>query len=318
MDPDALLAVCCQGDDVLALFDLASGEARGTIPVGGHPVHACHAADRVFVATMDERSLAVIDLGGDVTELPLGTLGPSHFAAARGRLFVTCTAGDVVAMVDPDGCTLIDRIGVGAAPHELDVAGDLVFVGTRKRGTVDVVDPEEGNRVGSVDLGDDARVEGLASGPEGERVYAVNAAAEEVVALSATADPSILATAPIGPDAYDLLADDQVYVPSRSGGTVTVLDPDLAVRDRRTGYDRPVEVCPHADGHWVIERGRGHISTFDGRELTTPAGALTGTRTERGIVLSHYDDGLVSLVAPGEGVLWTSPSPANPFGTIVV
>ncbi len=286
--------------------------------MGGHPVHACEAAGRVFVATMDARSLTVIAEDGEVSELQLGTLGPSHFAIAGDRLFVTCTAGDVVAVVDPAAPRLIDRIGVGAAPHELDVAGDRLFVGTRKGGSVDVIDPAAGRRVGSIDLGESARIEGVAADMNGERVYAVNAAAEEVVVLSATDEPEILATAAIGPDAYDLLVDRRVYVPSRSAGTVSVFDRDLGEIERRSGYDRPVEVCAHTDAHWVIERGRGHLSALDGRDVSTPAGAITGTSTAAGIVLSHYDDASVSLVAPEEGIRWTASTPKNPFGTIVV
>ncbi|MFB6352656.1 MAG: hypothetical protein ABEJ92_01070, partial [Halobacteriales archaeon] len=72
----------------------------GAIPVGGHPVDAVAVDGRVFVATMDERSIDVVDADGSVRTVATGVLGPAHFARVGDRLFVTCTGGDAVAAID--------------------------------------------------------------------------------------------------------------------------------------------------------------------------------------------------------------------------
>lgn len=85
---DRVLAVPCEGDDLLALFALDTGERLGEVPVGSHPVHATTCRGRTVVATMGDRAVTAVDASGEVTQIETGVLGPSHFAAANG----SCTS----------------------------------------------------------------------------------------------------------------------------------------------------------------------------------------------------------------------------------
>ena len=315
---DPVLAVCCQGERLVSVHAFETGEPIGGIPVGGHPVHA-HAVDgRIFVATMDERTLTVVEPDGAVERLRLGVLGPSHFAFAAGTLFVTCTAGDVVAAIDPAGPRLVDRIGVGAEPHEIAAHGDRVFVGSRRDGVITAIDAEKLSRLGDVDVGGNARIEGVGLDGTGRLGYAVDRRGERLVGFSPD-EMRVTGTAPIGRNAYDLtITEDAVYVPARGSGTVTAAGLDLEDGHEHTGFTSPVEVLPWHDEEWVVDRGRARLESLAGRTVDTPAGAIHAMGTEEGVVLAHYDDDAVSLVHPHDGIVWKTETGAHPLGLLVV
>jgi len=132
---DRVLAVPARDDDLLALFALDTGERLGEVPVGSHPVHATTCRGRTVVATMGDRAVTAVDASGEVTQIETGVLGPSHFAAANGELYVSCSAGDALAVIDSERLTLVDRVAVGAEPHEVAVApdGDRLYSGAAAR-----------------------------------------------------------------------------------------------------------------------------------------------------------------------------------------
>jgi len=140
---------------------------------------------RTVVATMGDRAVTAVDASGEVTQIETGVLGPSHFAAANGELYVSCSAGDALAVIDSERLTLVDRVAVGAEPHEVAVApdGDRLYSGSRREGVVDVVDTERHERIGAIDAGPDARVQGVALSPDGDRGYAVDQRGARVVAF---------------------------------------------------------------------------------------------------------------------------------------
>ncbi|WP_144798742.1 YncE family protein [Halorubrum depositum] len=332
---DRLVAVPCEGDDALALFALSDGEPLGEVPVGSHPVHATTHRGRTFVATMGERAITAVDPNGAVSRIETGVLGPSHFAAANGELFVSCSAGDALAVVDPESLTLVARIAVGAEPHEVAVSPDesRLYVGSRREGVVDVVDPAARERLGAVDVGDDARVQGVAVGPEGDRGYAVDQAGARVVAFDPGAvggaegtdepgDPSdapVLGAAAVGADPYDLVVtDDRVFVPGRGDGVVHEFDRDLGLATVHEGFDRPVDLFRIEGEWWVLDAAADRLRSLSGAVVETPAPGLVATRVGDRLVVSHYDDDRVSLVDVAEGTIWTAETGAYPFGSVVV
>lgn len=318
-DSDRVVAVPCEGDDVLALFALDAGDRLGEIPVGSHPVHATTSRGRTFVATMGERAVTAVDPSGDVTRIATGVLGPSHFAAANDELFVSCSAGDALAVVDPETLTLVDRIAVGAEPHEIAVAPDgrRLYSGSRRDGVVDVVDPVAHERIGSIVLGDDARVQGVAVSPDGRRGYAVDQEGARVAAFET--DSEVLTTAAVGADPYDLVVTaDRVFVPGRDDGTVHEFDRDLTLRAVHEGFTRPVDLFRIAGDWWVLDAGDDRIRSLDGDAVETVAPGLVATRVDDRLVVSHYDDDRVSLVDVEAGTIWTANSPEYPFGSVVI
>ncbi|MDZ5810023.1 YncE family protein [Halorubrum sp. AD140] len=324
--PDRVVAVACEGDDVLALFALDTGEPLGEVPVGSHPVHAKTHGGSTFVATMGERAVTAVDPTGGVVRIETGVLGPSHFAAANGELFVSCTAGDALAVIDPEELALVTRIAVGAEPHEVAVSPDgrRLYAGSRRDGVVDVVDPALHERIGSVDVGGDARVQGVAVGPDGRRGYAVDQRNARVVAFETggggalPADP-VLGAAAVGTDPYDLVVTgDRAFVPGRADGVVHEFDRDLELVAVHEGFTRPVDLFRVGGEWWVLDAEADRLRSLGGSVVETPAPGLVATRVGDRLVVSHYDDGLISLVDVDGGAIWTAETAAYPFGSVVV
>lgn len=319
-----LAVVCCTGDDVLALLDVATGEYRGAVDVGSDPVHPhLHGGD-VWVATMGDRAVsAVVD--GDVRRVDTGVLGPSHFTAAADALFVPCTGGDATAVVDPAGFELVGRVHTGAEPHEAAAQGGHVYVGSRGDGTVTLVDAERaaageaGSVVATVELppGDgSARVQGVEALPDG--VVAVDQRGGRICKVGRR--DGVVASADVGSDPYEVtVTPDRVFVPGRDADTVRELDHDLAPVGRHDVGSRPTDVVV-LDRPWVVHRDDPRLVPLDGADaIELPFPAISAAPVGDDLLVSHYDDAAVSLVdVPGNRVRWTTETGGNPFGAVVV
>lgn len=318
---DRLVVVPCEGADELVLLDIGTGEHLGSIPVGREPVHATTAAGTTFVATMGDRAVTAVAPAGTVERVETGVLGPSHFATAGTALFVSCSAGDSLAVIDPVDRRLLDRVPVGAEPHEVavDSSGESLYVGSRRAGRVDVVSVRKRSAVAAVDIGPDARVQGVALGPDGDRGYAVDQREARVVTFETEPEYTVENTAPVGADPYDLVVTDQrVYVPGRDAGTVHVFDHDLRSVTAHDGFDRPVDLLLCDGSWWVLDAERAGLVSLTGGFVETPAPGLSAIHAGDGLLVSHYDDDMVSLVSPTEGVVWATEVPSRPFGAVLV
>jgi len=306
---------------------------------GMAPDHATTLAEQTFVATMGERAVTAVDGGGEVTRVETGVLGPSHFATAAGELYVSCSAGDALAVIDPSDSTLVERISVGAEPHELAVGPDerRLYSGSRRTGAIDVVDTATHDRVGAVDVGSNARVQGVALGPNGRRGYAVDQRGGRVVAFapSAAANGPLEGSdaehvdgrpgeawkaAPVGADPYDLVVTaDRVFVPGRGDGTVHEFSSDLTLEAVHDGFSRPVDLFRASGRWWVLDGETARLRALDGTVVDTPAPGLAAVPVGGGrLVVSHYDDDRLSLVDVNAGTVWTAECPAHPFSAVVV
>lgn len=313
-----LVAIPCAGADCLLLLDATDGTSRGCIPVGSHPVHLEAISGAVFVATMGERAVTVVE-DGDVTRVETGTLGPSHFGVTdAGRVLVPCTGGDSLAIIDRETLSLVDRVGVGAEPHDVAVHAGLAFVGSRTDGTVSVVDPAAGRLVRTVDLGAGARVQGVDAGFGA--VYAVDQASGRIARLNAT---GVTATAQVGSNPYEVvLGDERLFVAGRDDGTVTVLTPGLSVLQSVDVGGRPTSVVPVGGTPWVLNREAAELRTLDGHHrIDIAAPGFTGASREDAdaMVVVHYDDDRVSLVSTSESkTVWSVRTPKRPFDAFVL
>lgn len=322
VDGDAITAVPCEGADELVLLDVATGDLLGTIAVGSNPVHATTCAGTTFVATMGDRAVSAVSQDGTVERVETGVLGPSHFAAVDDELFVSCSAGDALAVIDPVNLRLVDRVSVSAEPHEIAVAPSdgLLYVGSRRDGTIDVVDSADRTVVTSIPLTQGARVQGVALGSDGDDGYAVDQQRARLVVFRT--DPSNATTgvsASVGADPYDLVvAENRVYVPGRADGTVHQFDLGLDIVDVHDGFGRPVDVFRLDGSWWVLDAEDAEIRSLDGKSVETVAPGLSATTLNDQVLVSHYDDDIVSLVDPRNGTVWSTEVPSFPFGAVVV
>lgn len=311
-----LAGVCCQGGDAVAIVDLDTGEYSGSVPVGGHPVHAVAAEGRLFVATMDERAVSVVDTDGSVRSISTGVLGPSHFARAGGRLFVTCTGGDAVAALDPRDPALVGRVSTGAEPHGVVAHEGLVYAGSRVDGTVTEFEPDSLTTVSTVAVEGEPRLQDLGAG---DAVYAVDQGGARVVKLDAD---GVRAVAPVGANPYEVTldADGAVYVPGRDDGTVHVYD---AALEDGTVYEvgpGAADVEPLAGRRWVACSDLAALHALDGAAISLPypgfrLEAIDATR----LLVAHRDDAAVSVVdVAASRIEATVAVDAYPLGMVIV
>lgn len=316
-----LLAVPCSEADCVALYEASDGSDAGRIAVGAHPVHLAAADGRVLVATMGERSIDVVTDAG-VERVPTGVLGPSHFALSEDRAFVPCTGGDAVAVLDLESLDHVERVAVGAEPHDAETVDGAVYVGSRADGTVSVLDGETAAVRATVDVadatGDGARVQGLAAADGG--VYAVDQSNGRVVLLD---EDGVRAAADVGANPYEPVVDgDRVLVAGRDDGTVTELPRDLSTATTHEVGGRPFDVHAADGAAWVFDRDEAVARTLDGETLGLPHpgfAAVGDPQRAQRVYVSHYDDDAVSALDLGaRSVEWTAATPARPFEPLVV
>lgn len=318
-------AVCCSGADELALLDVETGERLGTVAVGADPVHAFLRDGDVWVATMGDRAVSVVT-DGDVRRVETGVLGPSHFAAASGALFVPCTGGDVTAIIDPEARDLVGRVFTGTEPHEAAVSDGHVYVGSRADGTVTVVDAARAAAgasdvtVATIELptSEDgpARVQGVEANAGG--VFAVDQRGGRVHKV--TRWDGVVATAGVGTDPSEVtVTPDRVFVPGRASDSVDELGHDLSRIASHDVAAQPTAVVV-LDRPWVLHRRAARLSALDGGTgVALPYPAISAVPVGGDLLVSHYDDGAVSLVdVDGNRVRWTTETGVNPFGAVVV
>lgn len=317
-----LLAVPCEGADVLALFD-DEGSPLGEIPVGSHPVHAVVESGSVFVATMGERSITAVDSDGEATRIETGVLGPAHIVSAGRRLLVPCTAGDAVAVINSVTALLEGRVPTGAEPHDVAVVGDWAIAGSRTDGVLTVFDPvtrRVRNRLEVPDP-DTARIQGIDAARRDTppaTAYAVDQGNERVLLVDSD---DVMASARVGTDPYDATVTvDRVYVPSRGDDTVHEFVPDLSESVVHETADGPEGVLVIDGEPWVFHRDSPILLSLKERELALPAPALAATELPDGsVAFSHYDDDAISLVDVRESTIkWTSETPAYPFESVAI
>lgn len=313
-----LVAVPCAGADCVVLLDGSDGHERGQIPVGAHPVHLAAVDGAVFVATMGDRGVSVVE-DGTVTRVDIGVLGPSHFAVTDdGLVLVPCTAGDTLAVVDRASLTLVDRVGVGAEPHDVAVHDGLAYVGSRGDGVVSVVDPAAGQVRRTIAVGRDARIQGVDAGLDA--VYAVDQAGGQVVRVSET---EVTARADVGANPYEAtVGPERLFVAGRDDGTVTSLGPALDDRVRHDVGGQPTDVVVVDGTPWILDRAHARLRGLGSAEpIPLPAPAFAGCVATTGdaVVVTHYDDDRVSLVSVADReTVWTTETPDEPFEPLVL
>lgn len=317
-----LLTVPCSAADTVALFDAATGADAGRISVGSHPVHLAAADGRVLVATMGERSIDVIT-DGTTERVPTGVLGPSHFATCDHRAFVPCTGGDAVAVIDLETRERRERVPVGPEPHDAERFEDAVYVGSRGDGTVTVLDAATAAVQRRVDISTEdgasqPRVQGLTAAADG--VYAVDQSNSRVLLLGGR---GVIAKASVGSNPYEaVVADDRVFVPGRSDGTVTALSPDLSSTSTHSVGERPVDLAVHGGNVWVFDRDRSIAESLGGSRIELPHpgfAVISHPEQPNRVFVSHYDDDTISALDLTAGTVeWTASAPARPFEPLLV
>ncbi len=298
MKENTLAVICCQGSDSIHLLDIEERTIRGEIKVGRHPVHASELNGNIFIATMDEREITVIKRDGEKDTIPTEVLGPSHFATIHDRLFVSCTGGDQVAVIDPSGLALERTIYVGDGPHELEIIRGDLYVGTRGSGEVVRIDPESMEVKSRFKPEIDSSIQGIDSFKG--KLYAVNQAHPSV--LSIDPENGVEGFSELGDGLYDLLATpDGVFVPCREENGVYRYNHDLESPSFTHTGDAATDIESMDSVYWVGHRKEDYICSLDRDRIDADWPSYHLYSFNEYLVCCHYSERNVSLINADAG-----------------
>ena len=276
-----------------------NGSVTAILAVGAHPVAAVAAADSLWVANLEDRTVTRIDLSSRriLQSIPIGG-APTALATTPGAVWVSDATGQI-SRIDPE----YDR---PVPTRQLTAASNLLPLGTAwpmlpasrsiwivdPDGYVGQFDPGTGRQTGSVDVGNEPSA--VAAG-EGS-LWVTNSADGTVTRI----DPATLVTTTIpvghGPDAVAVNAAG-VWVANAGDDALVRINPDTgAVAATASVGDGPAAVLATATALWVANARDGTVMRLDPR-----SGAVTKT-----IHLGGSPTALVSAA----GRVWVTVAPA--------
>jgi len=275
------------------------GSVTTILPVGARPVAAVAAADSLWVANLDDRTVTRIDLSSRriLQSIPIGG-APTALTATPGAVWVSDATGQI-SRIDPEYDRPVptqhlpasNLLPLGAAWPMLPASRSIWIVDPD--GYVGQFNPGTGRPTGSVDVGNEpsAVAAGAAS------LWVTNSADGTVTRI----DPVTLtatATIPVGhgPDAVAVNAAG-VWVANAGDDALVRIDPDTgAVAATASVGDGPAAVLATATALWVANARDGTVMRLDPR-----SGAVTKT-----IHLGGSPTALVSTA----GRVWVTVAPA--------
>lgn len=280
----------------------SSGSIAASVPVGAVPVALTSGAGSLWVANLDDRTVARVNA---TSRHVLRTISipaaPSALAVTKSGVWVSDGAGDI-ARIDPsyDRLALSRRLASPSsgfygtlAPRPLLAAFGSLWI-VDPDGYVSRVNPSSARRTGSVDTGNDPAAIAAGAGS----IWVANRSDGTVTRI----DPaSLLATTiPVGhgPDAIAVDAAG-VWITNGGDNTVVRVDPETnAVANAIAVGDTPVAVLATAKALWVADAGDKAVLRLD------PA---TGTVTRK-VQLGGTPDALATRA----GRVWVAVAPAPP------
>jgi YVTN family beta-propeller protein len=147
----------------VSVIDLNDNTEVARIAIDGDPFGVAATADRVYVTDYAGGTVAVVDQATNTAADSLDLGGYPYFAAVVGsRMYVVNSATNALTIVDKTVTTLvdvdpttraIDAIPTDAAPVDVVVRGDRLYVSNVNCGTVAVVDVATNQPVESIGVG---------------------------------------------------------------------------------------------------------------------------------------------------------------------
>ena len=133
--------VVAAGDGSLSSLDLATGQFKRALGLGGGSIALAVDDDWVWVAQREAHAIARIEPLFDVPLAPIALSGaPVDIAAGAGALWVA-VEDDAVLRIDPATGRIAATIRVPDRPRSLVFAAGSVWVASRWAGTVTRIDP---------------------------------------------------------------------------------------------------------------------------------------------------------------------------------
>lgn len=218
-----------------------------------------HDGKRLYIASEDSGQAIVLDAqtGATLAKLPVGMEPEGVTISPDGKfVYVASETDHKVSVIDTATSKVVASVPVGQRPRviEFSLDGARAFVSNETDGSITVIDARKHAVVGTFKLegGPLIRPVGLASSPDGKKLYAATGRGGTVVALDAQTGKQ-LASAAVGQRPWGLAVSadgSRLYSANGPSNDVTVLDAaTLAVRGK----------IPVGESPWgvVVARGAG-------------------------------------------------------------
>jgi ABC-type transport system substrate-binding protein/DNA-binding SARP family transcriptional activator len=279
-----------------------NGSVTTALTVGARPVAAVAAADSLWVANLDDRTVTRINLSSRRIQqsIPIGG-APTALAATPGAVWVSDNTGQI-SRIDPEynrpaqtrQLVADTSLRSRTAWPMLAASGSIWIVDPD--GYVAQIDPGSGRQTGTVDVGNEPSAVAAGAGS----LWVTNSADGTVTRI----DPATLVATPIpvghGPDAVAVNAAG-VWVANAGDDALVRINPDTgAVAATARVGDGPAAVLSTATALWVANARDGTVMRLDPR-----SGTVTKT-----IHLGGSPTALVS--AAGQVWVTVAPAPAPP------
>jgi len=275
------------------------GSVATALTVGARPVAAVAAADSLWVANLDDRTVTRIDPATQVaTTIPVGG-APTALAATPGGVWVSDSTGQI-SQINPEYNRPVPTQQLVSVPLPrartawpmLAASGSIWVVDPD--GYVVQIDPRSGQRTGSVDVGNEPSAVAAGAGS----LWVTNSADGTVTRI----DPATLVatTIPVGhgPDAVAVNTAG-VWVANAGDDTLVRINPDTgAVTTTASVGDGPAAVLATASALWVANARDDTVM-----RLNPSTGAVTKT--------THLGGSPTALVSAADHV-WVTVAPAPP------
>ncbi len=242
-----------------------SGSIKATVPVGARPVAIASGAGGLWVANLDDKSVTRVDASARQALRTIAIGGAATAVATRqGVVWVTDGMGNV-STIDPTydrvestrSLAASDPFYTGTARPTLAAFGSIWVVDPD--GYVIRVDPDSGQRVASVDVGNDPSAIAAGAGS----VWVTNSADGTVTRIDPT---TLLATTiPVGhgPSAVSVNAAG-AWIATADDNKLVRVDPETnAVAGTTRVGDGPSAVLSTPTALWVANRRDGTVMRLD-------------------------------------------------------
>ena len=273
--------------DAVAMIDLESGKLEGSVSLESRPGAVAIGQGSVWVTLPDEGAVVEID-AETMTIIDTVSVGadPVGIALGADSIWVANGGSSTVSRISPArNNEVVDEIEVPGAPAAIAVNGEGVWVADSLGDTVTPIDPETGEVLVSVPVGDQP----VDLADDGGELWVANAASgsvsrvlgrDEVQPVDVGEGPQAVA---VGPDG--------IYVANFLDGTVSRIDPDTASTDTIRVGESPTDLAFGGGSVWVSLGSEGSIKQID-----PDSGSVNTIR------VGFYAGSL----ALGEGALWVS------------
>ena len=308
--------------DALAMIDLESGEAEGSVALASRPGDVAVGEGGVWVTLPDRGAVQQID-PETMTIRDTISVGadPAGVAIGFGSVWVSNGGSSTVSRIDLRTGEVVETIDVPGGPAGIAVDGEGIWVASSFASSVSRIDPETGDIVATIGVGD--RPVDLVVDDTG--VWVANAGSGTVSRIDPTSQ-LVVAESEVGNGPEAIAAGGgAIWVANSLDGTVSQVDPETnAVAQAIRVGDEPTDVALSEGSVWVSEGSAGSVTRIEqGSEKTTVTlGSQTGALavaggaiwvSVRGSDASHRGG---TITISGDNTIFDTLDPALAYGPV--